>query len=64
MPDSPTYLDLDGLGYFLSKLETYVAEQTGEVLPTVTASDDGKFLRVVNGEWAASSVQNARGAGF
>ena len=30
----------------------------------VTASDNGKFLRVVNGQWAASSVPNAEEASF
>lgn len=28
----------------------------GHELPTVTTSDDGKFLRVVNGAWAANEV--------
>lgn len=31
------------------------------VLPTVTSSDNGKFLRVVSGEWAAATVANANG---
>ena len=33
-------------------------------LPAVTASDNGKFLRVVNGAWAAVSVANANGGSF
>ena len=33
-------------------------------LPTVTASDNGKFLRVVNGAWAAASVPDASGVSF
>lgn len=33
-------------------------------LPTVTASDNGKFLRVVNGAWAAATVENANGVSF
>lgn len=33
-------------------------------LPAVTASDNGKFLRVVNGVWAASTVDNANGVSF
>lgn len=33
-------------------------------LPTVTSSDNGKFLRVVNGAWAAASVPNANGVSF
>ena len=33
-------------------------------LPTVTASDNGKFLRVVSGAWVASEIPNANGGGF
>lgn len=34
------------------------------LLPTVTASDNGQFLRVVNGAWAAATVENANGVSF
>lgn len=47
---------------------TSVNGQTGAVtvreLPAVTSSDDGKFLRVVNGAWAAASVPDASGVSF
>lgn len=33
-------------------------------LPTVTSSDNGKILRVVNGEWAASVLNSANGVSF
>lgn len=33
-------------------------------LPSVTTADNGKFLRVVNGSWAAESVANAKGVSF
>lgn len=33
-------------------------------LPTVTASDNGKFLRVVNGAWAAATVPPAESNSF
>lgn len=33
-------------------------------LPSVTSSDNGKFLRVVNGAWAASTIPNASGVTF
>ena len=33
-------------------------------LPTVTASDNGKFLRVVNGAWAAAEIASAGGVSF
>lgn len=34
------------------------------VLPLVTTSDDGKFMRVVDGQWAAAAVPNAEEANF
>lgn len=33
-------------------------------LPTVTASDNGKFLRVVSGAWAAATIADANGVSF
>lgn len=33
-------------------------------LPSVTASDNGKFLRVVSGAWAAVSISDANGVSF
>ena len=30
----------------------------GNGLPTVTSTDNGKVLRVVNGQWAAASLPN------
>lgn len=33
-------------------------------LPSVSASDDGKVLRVVNGSWAAASLPSASGVSF
>ena len=33
-------------------------------LPAVTATDNGKFLRVVNGAWAAVEIANANGGSF
>ncbi len=33
-------------------------------LPAVTASDNGKFLRVVDGAWAATEIDNASGVSF
>lgn len=47
---------------------TSVNGKTGAVtisaLPTVTTSDNGKFLRVVSGAWAAATVDNANGVSF
>ena len=33
-------------------------------LPAVTTSDNGKFLRVVNGSWTAVEIANANGGSF
>lgn len=33
-------------------------------LPLITAEDNGKFLRVVNGKWEAVSVDSAEGVSF
>lgn len=33
-------------------------------LPNVTDSDNGKFLRVVSGAWAAVEIANANGGSF
>ena len=33
-------------------------------VPAVTAADNGKFLRVVNGAWAAAEIANANGGSF
>ena len=47
---------------------TSVNGQTGDVtvreVPAVTTSDNGKFLRVVNGAWAVAEVDNASGVSF
>lgn len=47
---------------------TSVNGKTGAVtisaLPTVTTADNGKFLRVVNGAWAADTVPSAGGVAF
>nr|DAD91937.1 MAG TPA: hypothetical protein [Siphoviridae sp. ctdLA8] len=33
-------------------------------LPAVTTADNGKFLRVVSGAWAAAEIANANGGSF
>ena len=35
-----------------------------EGVPSVTTADNGKFLRVVNGAWAAAAIDNANGGSF
>ena len=36
----------------------------GVGVPTVTADDNGKFLRVVDGKWAAVALESAEGGSF
>ena len=47
---------------------TSVNGETGPVkvreVPSVTAADNGKFLRVVSGAWAAVEIANANGVSF
>ena len=47
---------------------TSVNGETGAItireVPAVTTSDNGKFLRVVNGAWAAVAIANANGGSF
>ena len=47
---------------------TSVNGKTGDVtireIPSVTTSDNGKFLRVVNGAWAVAAIDNASGVSF
>lgn len=40
------------------------AGKDAESIPDVSAADNGKFLRVVNGAWAAAAVENANGVSF
>ena len=35
-----------------------------EGVPSVTTADNGKFLRVANGAWAAVEIANANGVSF
>lgn len=39
-------------------------QDDGGLLPVVTATDNGKFLRVVSGAWAAVEISNANGVSF
>ena len=47
---------------------TSVNGRTGAVtvheVPSITTADNGKFLRVVSGAWAAVSIANANGGSF
>lgn len=42
-----------------------IAQSTLSMLPTVTSTDSGKFLRVsAEGKWVAEAIANAEGASF
>ena len=57
---------LADLGSLAFKSSVAKADLAADVplLPDVTAADNGKFLRVVNGAWAAATVDNANGGAF
>lgn len=40
------------------------AEWSKKELPDVTTADNGKFLRVVGGTWAAETINDAEGVSF
>lgn len=48
----------------VSDVQNNKAEWGTKELPAVTASDNGKFLRVVSGAWAAAEIANANGGSF
>lgn len=41
-----------------------VAQDMLSDMPEVTTADNGKFLRVINGDWAAATVPNAEEVAF
>ena len=57
------FADLKALAFKASVEKADLADDV-PLLPDVTASDNGKFLRVVSGAWAAAEVENANGGAF
>ena len=57
------FADLKALAFKASVEKADLADDV-PLLPDVTASDNGKFLRVVSGAWAAATVDNANGGAF
>ena len=59
---------MPGTDYLAEAPVTSVNGKTGDVtvseIPSVTTSDNGKFLRVVSGAWAAVEIANANGGSF
>lgn len=51
-----------GCGAVVIPFAQYMSQYSG--VPTVSADDNGKFLRVVNGAWAAVAVQNVAEVGM
>ena len=47
-----------------SDVQTSLEKADSAVNIPVTTADNGKFLRVVNGVWAATTVDNANGVSF
>lgn len=41
-----------------------IGSSTANILPAVTASDNGKFLMVVNGNWTKAAIPSATGVSF
>lgn len=65
-----TYVFLNKIGN-LSSLKTTAKDtlvnainEAASEIPAVTAADNGKFLQVVDGVWAASTISNANGVSF
>lgn len=56
----PTTTDSMDIGDINDNMDT-IDEALAAALPAVTSSDNGKFLRVVEGEWAAASIADANG---
>lgn len=53
-----------GTGMTQSYSSGVLTLQAPRELPTVTSSDNGKILQVVNGAWAAASIPSANGVSF
>lgn len=50
--------------YPVTSVNGHTGAVTISALPTVTTTDNGKFLRVVDGAWAAVEIANANGGSF
>ena len=57
---------VNGTSYDIKKGRTLIGGTGYDITfqSAVTTSDNGKFLRVVNGAWAAVKIANANGGSF
>ena len=62
--DAPMYPTITYDGNWYAWLGTLARSEDIPTIPAVTAADNGKFLRVVNGAWAAVEIANANGGSF
>lgn len=53
---------IKAVGSVVRGLQKKIEDASG--LPKVTVSDEGKFLRVSNGEWVAEDIPKAEEASF
>lgn len=49
--------EIDTIPEMLSAIATLVSSGATNELPTVTADDNGKVLKVVNGEWTTAAAE-------
>lgn len=57
--------DPDGSVAQAGGIKAYVSDAVDDLdVPAVTTDDNGKFLRVVDGAWAAEALPNAEGGAF
>lgn len=62
---SPQYPTVSYTGTaWIAWLGTLARSEDIPTIPAVTAADNGKILRVVNGAWAAVAIANANGGSF
>ena len=58
------YSDTNPPPYPVTSVNGHTGAVTVHEVPSVTTSDNGKFLRVVNGAWAAVAIADANGVKF
>lgn len=63
-PTYPTITYNGTVGKWYAWLGTLARASDIPAIPAVTVADNGKFLRVVNGAWAAVEIANANGGSF